>query len=95
MAWTCLGLTLPLALAWDGVVSCARTHSVEELLAAGRESAPGYEWTSGRYQLGLLPVWISYVVGVPGPDIRPATMPSGEFRDDVSSLFRSGAVKSA
>ncbi len=79
MAWTGLGLALPLALAWDGWVSCMRTYTTEELLDLGRVHAPEYEWSSGGYRVGPLPVWVSYVIGLP-PSRRSASPLSGATR---------------
>ena len=76
MAWTGLGLVLPLALAWDGFVSCLRTYTPEELLALGRTHAPDYEWSRGGYRVGALPVWVSYVIGLP-PSRRGSSPLSG------------------
>ena len=65
--WTYLVPVAPLALVFDGLVSCLRTYSPAELreLVAGIE-APGYVWEIGREQAGgwwSLPV--TYLVGYP------------------------------
>lgn len=64
-AWTYLGGLLPLVVAWDGVVSCLRSYTPEEIVALAQEAAPGHEWRHGELRLGRLPVWITYVSGVP------------------------------
>lgn len=74
MAWTGLGLALPIALAWDGWVSCLRSYSTDELLALGRNHAPDFEWSSGSYRIGALPVWVSYVIGLPRSGEGTATL---------------------
>lgn len=65
IAWTYLGGILPMAIGWDGVVSCLRSHTPEELVELGRETAPDYEWTTGVTRVGKLPVWVNHVIGVP------------------------------
>ncbi len=64
-AWTYLGGLLPLVVAWDGVVSCLRSYTAEEIAAIAREAAPHHDWQHGELRLGRLPVWITYVTGVP------------------------------
>jgi hypothetical protein len=67
--WSRLVLTylipaIPLVVLWDGLVSCCRTRTPEELLLLTR-SFPQYEWTAG-YARGrgswLAPV---YLIGFP------------------------------
>ena len=65
IAWTYGGFLLPLALGWDGAVSCLRSHRPDELLELGHLAAPDYEWTSEVHQVGWLPVWVTCTVGVP------------------------------
>ena len=65
--WTYPVPVAPLALGFDGLVSCLRTYSPAELreLVAGI-AAPGYVWEIGREQTGggwSLPV--TYLVGYP------------------------------
>lgn len=57
----------PFVLAWDGVVSCLRAYSVEELEDLARETAPDYRWTCGARPIpdskdGLV---ITYLIGEP------------------------------
>ena len=65
IGWTYLGFVLPLALGWDGAVSCLRAHEPAELLELGREAAPHYEWSSSATRVGWWPIWVTYVVGLP------------------------------
>jgi hypothetical protein len=65
--WSRLLLTyllpvIPMVVLWDGIVSCLRTRTPEELLAL-TNSFPQYEWTAG-YARGtwLAPV---YLIGEP------------------------------
>jgi hypothetical protein len=55
---------IPLTVLWDGLVSCLRTRTPDELkkLAAGLEQ---YSWTSGYASGSLLPLPIVYLTGVP------------------------------
>jgi hypothetical protein len=47
--WTNLLPIIPLLAAWDGLVSCLRTYSPDELLALTPEPSPGgYKWEAGR-----------------------------------------------
>jgi hypothetical protein len=64
--WTYLIPVIPLALWFDGVVSCLRAYSAGELREmVGRISAAGYTWEVGEESRirGVLPV--TYVVGYP------------------------------
>jgi hypothetical protein len=56
---------IPLLFAFDGVVSCLRAYTPEELLAMGREVGPDYEWKAGRRRLGAAPLAAIYLVGIP------------------------------
>ncbi|MBM3461710.1 MAG: class I SAM-dependent methyltransferase [Armatimonadetes bacterium] len=54
---------VPLACAFDGVVSCLRSYTPDELLAMAREAAPeDYEWRSGE-AWGWGPIPVTYLVG--------------------------------
>jgi hypothetical protein len=62
--WTYLIPVIPLALWFDGVVSCLRAYSAEELRGiVERISAAGFTWEIGEESRirGVLP--ITYVVG--------------------------------
>lgn len=69
--WSRLALTylipvIPLVVLFDGIVSCLRTYSPEELLALGHADAPsGVTWRAGLLTGGPIPV--TYLVGVPSP----------------------------
>ena len=65
--WSRLLLTylvplIPLVVLWDGLVSCFRTRTPEELLALSK-SFPQYEWTAGYAKGGWLPP--VYLIGRP------------------------------
>lgn len=60
--WTYLIPVVPFVLWFDGLVSCLRTYSQEEMreLAAG---IPGAKWEIGETTSGLVPV--TYLIGMP------------------------------
>jgi hypothetical protein len=63
--WNCVVPVVPAILWIDGILSCLRSYSVEDLreLVAGL-SAPDYSWQIGEARGGR--VAILYLVGVPG-----------------------------
>ena len=70
--WTRLLLTyvlpiIPLAVLFDGVVSCLRTYTPAELRVLAQESAPdGYRWEAGEVGSGPIPV--TYLLLYPEPE---------------------------
>jgi hypothetical protein len=66
LLWTYLIPVTPFVLFFDGLISCLRAYSVEELLemTSGLESR-GYRWEIGEKIGGLLPVRITYLIGCP------------------------------
>ncbi len=65
--WTYVLPIVPLAVAFDGIVSCLRTYTPEELLkmvqgVAGNEN---YEWQAGVERIGALPIGVTYLIGLP------------------------------
>lgn len=72
--WTYLVPVLPLAILFDGVVSCLRAYTPDELLAMGREAGGGYEWEAGYERPAGSPLPVPYLVGVP-PSARAAAAP--------------------
>lgn len=66
LLWTYLVPVLPLAILFDGVVSCLRIYTPCEMLAMGREvGGNGYEWEAGFDRAAGSPLPISYLIGVP------------------------------
>jgi hypothetical protein len=62
--WTWLMPVIPFALCYDGVVSCLRAYSSEELQELVEPlNASGYEWQIGEERSGMLPV--TYLLGYP------------------------------
>jgi hypothetical protein len=64
--WTYLIPVLPFIVLFDGLVSCLRTYSVEELreLVASLD-ANDYHWDIGTVKSAAGPVPITYLIGVP------------------------------
>lgn len=68
LLWTYLIPVIPIVLWFDGIVSCLRTYSPQELreLTEGL-SASGYKWDIGAETIGFLPIPITYLIGCPNP----------------------------
>ena len=66
LLWTYVLPVVPLALTWDGVVSCLRSYTVAELSAmTGDLANDGYRWEVGRARLEGLPATATYLMGIP------------------------------
>lgn len=63
--WTYLVPVLPLAVWWDGTVSCFRTYTPEELRDLVDDLHQGYEWEIGSVRSAPLLTRVTYLVGVP------------------------------
>jgi hypothetical protein len=65
--WTYVLPAIPLVVLVDGVVSCLRTYTPDELRAlaadAERDARAGYAWSAGEVGAGPIPV--TYLLGVP------------------------------
>jgi len=75
--WTYVVPVIPLAVMFDGIVSCLRTYTPKELMGLvntvpGHES---YDWQVGIDRLKGLPVGVTYLIGLPrsAPALAPAT----------------------
>src|SRR6204780_4085166 len=66
LLWTYLIPVIPFVLFIDGLISCFRADSLEELqeMTAGL-TASGYRWEIGEQGGGLVPVRITYLIGRP------------------------------
>ena len=64
--WTYLVPVIPLAVLFDGIVSCLRTYTPEELIAL-TEGIDGSRWEAGE-QRPKGPVPVTYLVGTPMPN---------------------------
>lgn len=66
LLWTYLIPLLPLTTLFDGLVSCLRTYSVEELRdLTARLDANDYHWDIGTVKSRSGPIPITYLIGVP------------------------------
>jgi hypothetical protein len=64
--WTYLVPVVPLAVTFDGVVSCLRIYTPEEMLTLAREAGgESYDWQAGVEYPGGSPVPIPYLIGFP------------------------------
>jgi hypothetical protein len=64
--WTYLIPIVPFVLLFDGLISCLRAYSLEELQGMTRGLRGNrYRWEIGEEAGGLLPVRITYVIGCP------------------------------
>lgn len=72
--WTYVLPVVPFAVAFDGFVSCLRTYTPEELMDIVRNvtGSESYEWQVGVERMGVLPIGITYLIGLPRP-VNPAT----------------------
>src|SRR5262249_52376700 len=64
LLWTYLIPALPVVLLWDSMVSILRVYNEAELrsLTSGLSA---YEWDVGRVRIRSLPVWVTYMIGIP------------------------------
>lgn len=66
LLWTYLLPALPVIATFDGLVSCLRTYSADDLLALTRalEGRP-YRWRVGQARAGRAPLKVSWLIGTP------------------------------
>jgi hypothetical protein len=65
LLWTYLLPVIPLLVLFDGIVSCLRTYSVEELRALSAGFADDYVWEIGEQEVVGSPVPVTYLLGYP------------------------------
>lgn len=64
IAFTYLLPIVPLLVLWDGIVSCLRSYSADELKALVRDmNCHGYEWEVGEIRFPKTPVTVAYLLG--------------------------------
>lgn len=64
IVWTCLLPVVPAVLWVDGVLSCLRSYSIDDLRELTQDLAsPDYHWEIGEAREGRVP--IRYLIGVP------------------------------
>jgi len=80
LLWTYLLPVVPLVLVVDGILSCLRAYSLEDLRELTHGLGEGYCWDVGRAQGGY--VGVTYLIGRPcaGPAMEPA------LASEVSSI---------
>jgi hypothetical protein len=66
LVWTYLIPIIPFVLFFDGFISCLRAYPVRELseMTKGLGDS-GYRWEIGEQTGGLLPIRITYLIGLP------------------------------
>jgi hypothetical protein len=65
LVWTYLVPLVPLAVWFDGTVSCLRTYTAAELRDLVADLQQGYEWEIGTVGSAPLPSRITYLLGQP------------------------------
>jgi hypothetical protein len=64
--WTYLVPVVPLMVLFDGVVSCLRVYTPDEMLAMARDVASdSYEWDAGHEKPAGAPLPVPFLIGVP------------------------------
>ncbi len=65
--WTYLVPVVPFAVMFDGLVSCLRTYTPDELMTLVRrvDQHENYDWEAGIERIGRLPVGVTYLIGCP------------------------------
>lgn len=72
LVFTYLVPLVPLALVWDGIVSCLRVYSPRELqqLIGSVPGSAGFDWVTGRLPVPGAPTRLTCLIGVPRPSAR-------------------------
>jgi hypothetical protein len=66
LLWTYLIPVVPFVLLFDGLSSCLRTYSLDDLRALTSSlAASDYRWEIGEENGGLLPLRVTYLIGLP------------------------------
>lgn len=66
LLWSILPPVVPFVLFFDGIVSCLRTYSVQELAdLTGGLVSEGYRWEAGRVNRRFVSLPITYLIGCP------------------------------
>jgi hypothetical protein len=63
LPWTYLVPLVPALVLWDGIVSCLRSYTPEEMRALA-EGLDGFDWEAGQLT-GHAPIPVTYLVGTP------------------------------
>jgi len=62
---------IPLVVMFDGIVSCLRTYTVKELTEMADSLGGDYHWEIGLERIGILPVGVTYLIGIPAESKNP------------------------
>jgi hypothetical protein len=83
LVWTYLLPVIPLVLLVDGIVSCLRVYSPEDLrrLAESVDTGGEYYWDIGVQKKGIFAVSITYLIGYPKAAVRAR----GRYEDPASA----------
>ncbi len=82
LLWTYVIPLVPLVTLFDGLVSCLRTYSVQELHdLTARLDTDDYHWAIGTVKSALVPIPITYLIGVP---IENAAIGQRQMRESES-----------
>ncbi len=66
LLWTYVIPVIPFMIMFDGIISCLRTYTPDELNdMVTRINAPNYHWDIGLQKIGGLPVGVTYLIGYP------------------------------
>lgn len=65
LLWTYLVPVIPAMLLFDGVVSCLRTYSPDELRALTADLNEGYTWEIGQDRAARSLIPVTYLIGTP------------------------------
>ncbi len=68
LLWTYLLPVIPVMLLWDGIVSCLRTYSPDELRALTADLGDGYTWEIGQDRSARSLIPVTYLIGTPASD---------------------------
>ena len=77
--WTYVVPAIPLAVMFDGIVSCLRTYTPKEMMSLVNTvpNHESYDWQIGIDRLKGLPVGVTYLIGLPRGGAVSATATAG------------------
>jgi hypothetical protein len=79
--WTYVVPVIPFVMWFDGVVSCLRAYTPEELREIAAATSSGdYTWSAGTVTagIGLLRMPVTYLIGLPAKTRNPREEQSGQ-----------------
>jgi hypothetical protein len=91
LIWSYLIPVVPFVLFFDGIVSCLRTYSAQELSElTGGLSSSGYTWETGREKKMLMSLPVTYLIGYPSLPAATSGPSRSSNRRLADSAFVSG-----